>query len=72
MIIVTDTINPNCDPNIGYNGTCRFPFAYEGKNYYECTTEGNNGSLWCMTTEEDEDGLGWTECKYKCSSTEGK
>ena len=68
-MIITDPVKSKCDPNIGLNGNCKFPFTYGGTTYHECTTEDNNGVLWCITTESDGD---WTECKSKCSISDGK
>lgn len=63
-MIITDALNSKCDPNVGYDRKCQFPFAYRGKTYHECTAEDNNGILWCLTTKGNGD---WTKCKSKCS-----
>ena len=68
-MIITGSKKSKCDPNIGYTGNCKFPFTYGGTTYHECTTADNDGVLWCIKTEGDDD---WTECKSKCSMSDGK
>ena len=48
-----------------------FPFHYEGKKYYECTTEDNGNIYWCGTTFFVTD-TGWGLCTSSCMSAPGK
>ena len=45
---------------------CRFPFKYNGKNYFECTTEGYEDVFWCGTTYSVTDHAGWGFCSGPC------
>ena len=45
---------------------CIFPFNYNGKEYYECTTEGYEDSYWCGTTYSVTDHAGWGFCSGPC------
>ena len=45
---------------------CRFPFKYNGKQYFECTTEGYEDNFWCGTTYSVTDHAGWGFCSGPC------
>ena len=52
--------------------SCVFPFTYQGTKYTECTTEDNNGTLWCaLTTDTNgdwrKDQHRWGNCGDGCT-----
>merc|ERR1712048_1266675 len=57
---------------VGAGKKCRFPFTFEGKTYNECTTAGNDDTLWCATMT-DSSGLmlngQWGNCEEACSTS---
>ena len=46
------------------NKKCVFPFKWSrnGKTYKACTTDNNNGVLWCGVQSFVKDELGWGAC----------
>lgn len=44
---------------------CAFPFIFEGKLYYECSTIDNGNTLWCATTSNYDQDKQWGECGRK-------
>ena len=40
---------------------CVFPFIYEGKTYYSCTTK-NHDRLWCSLTANYDENKQWDNC----------
>ena len=43
---------------------CKFPFTYQGAEYFECTSIANNGVPWCGTANG-----GWGNCKQSCDNS---
>ena len=44
---------------------CKFPFTYQGTEYFECTSIANNGVPWCGTASG-----GWGNCQASCTGDE--
>jgi len=52
--------------------SCVFPFTYQGTTYTECTTQDNNGSLWCALDTDvggnwRNDLHTWGNCEAGCT-----
>jgi len=52
--------------------SCVFPFTYQGDKYTECTTEDNNGTLWCALSTDTsgewrKDHHRWGNCGDGCT-----
>ena len=52
IVIATYIIIANgCWNDAGYS--CKFPFEYNGKTYYECTRDGAGRIAWCYDKRGD-------------------
>ncbi|XP_068716666.1 polyunsaturated fatty acid 5-lipoxygenase-like isoform X2 [Montipora capricornis] len=64
MSIRQVTIHGGCSVKTTEGKWCHFPFAYRGKVYSSCTTDGHY-RLWCSTTDNyDQHGF-WGNCAAK-------
>ena len=48
------------------NHKCKFPFEYNGKRYFECTTDGGEDEPWCYQQTG-----GWGYCKTETCKSSG-
>ena len=47
----------DCTNDAGYS--CKFPFAYNGENYYKCTRAGGYSKPWCFDLRGNDN---WDYC----------
>ncbi|KAK6466647.1 hypothetical protein HHUSO_G35914 [Huso huso] len=50
---------------------CVFPFYYEGRHYFRCTTKNNNHIPWCATTSDYPRDNKWGNCPFTGPPTTG-
>ena len=41
---------------------CKFPYQYNGRQYFVCITIENNGVRWCATTSNYDTDKKWGNC----------